>query len=170
MSTDTKWIVGTGIGIVAAFLTTGVGLAALMVSLIAGVNTRIDDARGELREFRTAVNGRMEGFDTRLRNVEIPFGKVDQRLLIIERFVLPTPERSSSSLFRPRDVPGRRPAIAHVGRPAPPEAGGVSLAHHHPQLAVQDVERCLDAGAPERGQIEDAGVPPPGDRPCAVSW
>ena len=159
----------SGIGIVAAILTTGVGLAALMVSLIAGVNTRIDDARGELREFRTEVNGRMEGFDTRLRNVEIAFGKVDQRLLIIERFVLPTPERSSSSLFRPRDVPGRRPAIAHVGRPAPPEAGGVSLAHHHPQLAVQDVERCLDAGAPERGQIEDPrrGAPAWGPSLCS---
>ena len=93
MSTDTKWIVGTGIGIVAAILTTGVGLAALMVSLIAGVNTRIDDVRGELRDFRTEVNVRMEGFDTRLRNVEIAFGKVDQRLLIIERFVLPTPDQ-----------------------------------------------------------------------------
>ena len=95
VGTDTKWIVGTGIGIVVAILTTGVGLAALMVSLIAGVNARIDDVRGELREFRTEVNGRMEGFDTRLRNVEIAFGKVDQRLLIIERFVLPTPEGPS---------------------------------------------------------------------------
>ena len=79
--------------IVAAILTTAVGLAALMVSLIAGVNTWIDDARGELRDFRTEVNARMEGFDTRLRNVEIAFGKVDQRLLIIERFVLPTPDQ-----------------------------------------------------------------------------
>lgn len=34
MSTETKWIVGTGI--VAAILTTGVGLATLMISLIAG--------------------------------------------------------------------------------------------------------------------------------------
>ena len=92
MSTDAKWIVGTGIGIVAAILTTGMGLAALMVTLIAGVNARIDDVRGELRDFRTEVNTRMEGFDTRLRNVEIAFGKVDQRLLTIERFVLPTPE------------------------------------------------------------------------------
>ena len=50
-----RWIVGTGIGIVAAILTTGVGLAALMVSLIAGVNTRIDDVRGELRDLRIEV-------------------------------------------------------------------------------------------------------------------
>ena len=111
MSTDTKWIVGTGIGVVAAILTTGVGLAALMVSLISGVNTRIDDVnvrigdldtsmnariddlRTDLRDFRTEVTTRMDGFDTRLRNVEIAFGKVDQRLLIIERFALPTPEQ-----------------------------------------------------------------------------
>ena len=117
MGVDTKWIVGTGIGIVAGILTTGIGLAALMVSLGAGVNARIDDVRGELRDFRTDVTGRfddvnaqiddlrgelrdlrsdvnarMASFDTRLRNVEIAFGKVDQRLLIIERFVLPTPE------------------------------------------------------------------------------
>ena len=59
---------------------------------IVGVNTRIDDVRNDLRDFRTEVNARMNGFDTRLRNVEIAFGKVDQRLLIIERVVLPTPE------------------------------------------------------------------------------
>ena len=128
MGRDTKWIVGTGIGIVVAILTTGVGLAGLMIALNAGVNTRfddvnariddvsariddvnarfddvnarfddvnarIDDLGADLRDFRTEVNARMEGFDTRLRNVEIAFGKVDQRLLIIERFVLPTPEQ-----------------------------------------------------------------------------
>ena len=38
-STDTKWLVGAGIGIGAAILTTGVGLAALMVSLIGGVHS-----------------------------------------------------------------------------------------------------------------------------------
>ena len=31
----------------------------------------------------------MDGFDTRLRNVEIAFGKVDQRLLTLERILLP---------------------------------------------------------------------------------
>ena len=106
MSSDTKWIVGTGIGIVLAILTTGVGLAALMISLITGMNsriddvsTRIDDVRGELRGFRTEVNVRIESFDTRLRSVEVAFGKVDQRLLTIERFVLPTPEQPRESSF-----------------------------------------------------------------------
>ena len=52
---------------------------------------------------------------------------------------------------RVRDLPGRHPAIAHVGRRDAPEAGGAGLPHHHPQLAVQDVECRLDAGLPERG-------------------
>ena len=35
------------------------------------------------------IETRLDGFDERLRNVEIAFGKVDQRLLTIERVVLP---------------------------------------------------------------------------------
>ena len=77
-------IVGTGVGL--AVLLTGVTYA-----LIGGVNTRIGDLRTDLRDFRTEVNSRMDGFDERLRNVEIAFGKVDQRLLTIERVVLPGP-------------------------------------------------------------------------------
>ena len=92
MSTDTKWIVGTGIAIITAILGTGAVLASLLLTSVAGTNARIDDLRDELRNFRSEVNTRMDGFDSRLRNVEIALGKVDQRLLIIERFVLPTPE------------------------------------------------------------------------------
>ena len=40
----------------------------------------------------TDVDTRMEGFDGRLRGVEVALGRVDQRLLVIERVVLPTPE------------------------------------------------------------------------------
>ena len=93
MSTGTKWIIGTGVAIITTIVGTGAVLAGLLLTSIAGVNARIDDVRGELRNFRSEVNTRMDGFDTRLRNVEIAFGKVDQRLLIIERFVLPTPEQ-----------------------------------------------------------------------------
>ena len=53
---------------------------------------------------------------------------------------------------RVRDLPGRHPAIAHVGRRDAPEAGGAGLPHHHPQLAVQDVERRLDAGPVSRSE------------------
>ena len=78
-------IIGTGLAVVTIVVT-------VLSMQIVGVNTRIDDVRNNLRDFRTEVNARMNGFDTRLRNVEIAFGKVDQRLLIIERVVLPTPE------------------------------------------------------------------------------
>ena len=69
MTADTKWVVGTGVGIVVAIFTTGVALAALMVSLIAGVNGRLDRIESDMR-----------GLDTRLRAVEVVLGKVGQRL------------------------------------------------------------------------------------------
>ena len=81
MSADTKWVVGTGIGIVAAIVTTGVALAALMVSLIAGVNGRLERIETDVR-----------GLDARLRAVEVAFGKVDQRLATLERLHLPSPD------------------------------------------------------------------------------
>ena len=89
MSTDTKWIIGTV-----------VVLAGLLSAQIAGVNARIDDLRIDLNarmdriEARLdRIEARLDGFDDRLRNVEIEFGKVDQRLLTIERVVLPGPEQ-----------------------------------------------------------------------------
>ena len=86
---DTRALILTIIGAGLAVVTIVVTVLSMQ---IVGVNTRIDDVRNDLRDFRTEVNARMNGFDTRLRNVEIAFGKVDQRLLIIERVVLPTPE------------------------------------------------------------------------------
>ena len=92
MSTDTKWIIGTGVAIITAIVGTGAVLAGLLLTSIAGVNSRIDDLdaslngriddldgslngriddlRSELQNFRAEVNTRMAGFDTRLRNVE----------------------------------------------------------------------------------------------------
>ena len=107
MSSDTKWVIGTVIGTGLAIVTAVLTVAGLLFAQFGGLNnriddvnnriddmgTRIDDMRTEVRGFRTEVTDRMAGFDTRLRNVEIAFGKVDQRLLIIERFVLPTPEQ-----------------------------------------------------------------------------
>ena len=81
MNADTKWIVGTGLGIVVAVVTTGVALAALMVSLITGVNSRLERIETDVR-----------GLDTRLRAVEVAFGKVDQRLATLERLHLPSPD------------------------------------------------------------------------------
>ena len=89
-------IVGTGVGL--AVLLTGV-----MYALIGGVNariddvrvdltTRIDDVRVDLTTWMDRIETRLDGFDERLRNVEVAFGKVDQRLLTIERVVLPGPD------------------------------------------------------------------------------
>ncbi len=85
-------IVGTGVGL--AVLLTGV-----MFALIGGVNDRIDDVYSglsaridDLSARMDRIETRLDGFDERLRNVEIAFGKVDQRLLTIERVVLPGPD------------------------------------------------------------------------------
>ena len=85
MNTDTKWIVGTGVAVIASVVASAVAVIAVMVTLVGGV-------REDVRSFRTEVNARMDGFDTRLRNVEIAFGKVDQRLLTLERILLPPRE------------------------------------------------------------------------------
>lgn len=103
MGHDTKWIIGTV-----------VLLAGLLAAQIAGVNTRIDDVRTDLTQQIAGVNARIDDviarmdrietrmerietrldrFDDRLRGVEIAFGKVDQRLLTLERVILPAPEQ-----------------------------------------------------------------------------
>ncbi len=79
MSGDTKAIIGTIVG-------TGLVVAGLLSTQIAGVNARIDDVHGRLQRLEADVRS----MDARLRAVEVAFGKVDQRLLTIERVVLPT--------------------------------------------------------------------------------
>ena len=107
MSNDAKWTIGTMI--VLGGLITG-----LISAQIAGVNTRIDDLNGRIDDLRNElttrmdgldarmdrlearmdrIEARMDGIDQRLRNVEIAFGRVAQRLLTIERVVLPAPEQ-----------------------------------------------------------------------------
>lgn len=60
-------------------------VAGLLSAQIAGVNARVDDLRADLRDLRSSV----ERFDGRLDAVEVALGKLDQRLLTIERVVLP---------------------------------------------------------------------------------
>ncbi len=71
MSSDAKWIVGTGVAIVTAIVGTGAVLAGLLLTQMGAVHVRLDR------------------LDDRLRAVEIGFGRVHQRLLTIERVVLP---------------------------------------------------------------------------------
>ena len=64
--------------------------------LRADLTARIDDLRADLTtrmdRFEDRLEMRMDGIDARLRDVEIALAKVDQRLLTIERVVLPAPE------------------------------------------------------------------------------
>ena len=73
MRSDAKWIVGTGVAVVTAIVGTGAVLAGLLLTQMSAVHVRLDR------------------LDDRLRAVEIGFGKVHQRLLTIERVVLPAP-------------------------------------------------------------------------------
>ena len=52
-------------------------------------NGRIDELRNDMREDHRQMREDHREFNTRLRNVEIEFGKVDQRLETLERAVLP---------------------------------------------------------------------------------
>ena len=89
-------IVGTGAGL--AVLLTGVmfaligGVNARIDDVYSGLSTRIDDLRTDLSTRMDRIEDRLDGMDERLRNVEIAFGQVDQRLLTIERVVLPGPD------------------------------------------------------------------------------
>ena len=81
------------------------GLTAQIAGLstrIDDVNTRFDDLAGRMDRIEARmdrietrmdrIETRLDGFDERLRNVEIAFGKVDQRLLTLERILLPPRE------------------------------------------------------------------------------
>ena len=88
MSSDTKWIIGTVVVL-------GGLLSAQMAGQIAAVNARIGDMNSRFDDMAARmdrIETRLDGFDTRLRNVEIAFGKVDQRLLTLERILLPPRE------------------------------------------------------------------------------
>ena len=93
VTTDTKWIVGTGVAVIVSVVGTGVALGTLVFMQIDmqidGVNTRIDDLRADLTEQITELRTDVRGLDDRLRAVEVSLGKLDQRLLTIERVVLP---------------------------------------------------------------------------------
>ena len=105
MSEQSKWTVGSAIGL-------GVLLLALFANFnarfddfnarlddqsaqIAGLHTEIAglraDVTGEIADLRAEVRADMRRLDDRLRAVEIAFGKVDQRLLTLERVLIPAP-------------------------------------------------------------------------------
>ena len=78
VSSDTKAIIGTIIG-------TGLAVIAVVVTLVGGVRADMRDMRAEIRD----MGATLERFDDRLDAVEVALGKVVQRLVTLERLVLP---------------------------------------------------------------------------------
>ncbi len=85
MNSDTKVLLS-------AILGTAVAVIAVVVTLFGGVRADIRDLRADLREMRNDMREDHARFDTRLDAVEVELGKVGQRLLTIERVVLPGPD------------------------------------------------------------------------------
>ena len=88
MSEQSKWTVGSAIG-----------LGLLLFALFANFNARLDDQSAQIADLadqiadlRTEVRADVRRLDDRLRAVEIAFGKVDQRLLVLERVLIPAPD------------------------------------------------------------------------------
>ena len=74
-SRDAQWVIGTIL----------VAVIALSVQM-GGIRSDLAEIRADMREMR----GDIRSLDDRLRAVEVAFGKVDQRLLTLERIILPT--------------------------------------------------------------------------------
>ena len=88
MSEQSKWTVGSAIG-----------LGLLLLALFANFNARFDDQSaqiaalaGQIAGLRTEARAGVRRLDDRLRAVDVAFGKVDQRLLTLERVLIPAPD------------------------------------------------------------------------------
>ena len=82
---NTQWTIGTILAVAIALSMQMTGLRAEMNQL----RTEMNQLRTEMNQRFSEMNRRLDSFDERLRAVEIGFAKVDQRLEIIERVVLP---------------------------------------------------------------------------------
>ena len=86
---NSQWTIGT-------ILAVAIALSMQISMQTAGLRAEMNQLRTEMNQLRTEMNQRfsemnrrLDSFDERLRAVEIGFAKVDQRLEIIERVVLP---------------------------------------------------------------------------------
>jgi chromosome segregation ATPase len=100
-------IIGTGLAITTIIVSTIAVVAGGINNHLATITGQMDVMNGQINELRNEMNGRFDTtdsridelrndmredhreFNTRLRNVEIEFGKVEQRLETLERAVLP---------------------------------------------------------------------------------
>ena len=117
MSEQSKWTVGSAIGLGVLLLALFANFNArfdVQSAQIAGLRTEIAclragmtgqstdlraDMTGQIADLRDDMTGQIADLrddvrrlDDRLRAIEIAFGKVDQRLLTLERVLIPAPE------------------------------------------------------------------------------
>ena len=105
---NTQWIIGALVIAVIALSAQLGGLRTEIGTLREDVRenrSAIEDLRSDVREDLNDLRDELRTFDERLRNVEIAFGKVDQRLLTLERVLLDRPggvgqEDYNSARFR----------------------------------------------------------------------
>ena len=65
--------------------------SGVAVALLGLVYTGFRDVGREIESLRAEVRADLQRLDDRLRGVEIEFGRVDQRLLTLERVILSEP-------------------------------------------------------------------------------
>ena len=85
---DTRIALGVG-----ALIATILGTTCSTNGRFEDFNRRIDDLNQNFGQGFVRIESRIEGLDERLRSVENTLGKIDQRLLTIERVVLPGAEQ-----------------------------------------------------------------------------
>ena len=100
-SNDAKWIIGT----LGALM---VALGGIIIAQNAGLGARMDRLEARMDRLET----RLDSLDARLRAVEVSFGRSDQRLVTLERILLPGPadEQPTRDAPTPDEPPaaGRR--------------------------------------------------------------
>ena len=102
-SRDAQWIIGSILIVAIALGVQNAGIRDEVRDMRADIRdvradvralddrltTEIANLRAEVADLRGEVTAQIRALDDRLRNVEIAFGKVDQRLLTLERVFLP---------------------------------------------------------------------------------
>ena len=93
VSSDTKAIIGTIVG-------TGIAVIAVVVTLIGGVRADMREMRADMRGMQAELldmqaelldmRGTVDMLDDRLDALELALDRVVQRLLTLERFILPS--------------------------------------------------------------------------------
>ena len=86
MTNDTKAIMGTIVG-------TGLAVIAVVVTLIGGVRADMREMRADMRGMQAELldmRSTVDRLDDRLDALELALDRVVQRLLTLERFILPS--------------------------------------------------------------------------------